>query len=1186
MSKLINKRWLLINQEPSFPAKPYEKHLAQDVQTQEFNWLYLVKSSKPTNLIDAIISRRVEELKYFQHPIHLQLLEYGYEGEISCFYFVYEYIVGRVLGKLVFANKQLLKNYAFPKEEAIDVLLQISDYLNRLHAREIVHGGLETSEIFSTEDGSVRVLKTGLASFIPLLISDGKAMDFEDAKLRDIRDFSVIAFELLVGQSFNNFDNFDTLSLTVGEKSFLMKLFHSSEEFEKIASFTVVRKYLMELKQEIDKNDTYYMRLSRKSVENLHEVGLIPVAYEYMAYDFVNSEIKQNVYAKFHIYEDTSYYRFTTNQLVLYCQPEKQCFVITRIDLGEATKLAQDRDTGLYISCSLKAESLGKLPENSNIAILEHEIKEYSASFFEKRSKERDSNSKISRWESVLQMQKSKLQTLSIPYLYLDIIDNGNTIDITLDESYNMDDVNILMENMVALTVRSNQKQSRAGYIESIRDNIVRVARSANVDPSIFRSSGVISVFNIQEESVIKRQEIALRKLRLGNTTNPYLRDILLEPSRLVLGAMPYVDIWLQMNLDDSQKNAVRSALATKDIFLIQGPPGTGKTSVITELVRQILEKEPNARILVASQSNVAVNHALTRIVNERQDAHDVVRLGMVEKVGNTEDLLLDRQLSRWAKGIVDKSKKEFERIESESSGGEALRDALGVLSECETSEQYQKEQMTKLEKTKHSLEAVEEVYQHSQNVLTVLDQFRQNVDVTLSKVALKDDWLNRLLVDFHDNYLNWASEFLARVDEASNLSFRRVELMDIVEEIEEQIFRLNKEVESGTALINDYLLKNYKVTFGTLQEQKVFIDRNFAGKQEQMARIGRLRKVLEDWHHRVTKAPELLSSAYLAQCHIVGATCLGIGRKSEIGDVDFDWVIIDEAGRATHPEILIPMVKGRKLVLVGDHRQLPPILGKEVETAIQEIQNISKQDLEISLFQDLMSSAPQTTQVPLRVQYRMHPYIGRLISECFYEGLLESKTSEGERDHHLPWCKSAVIWYSTKNLPNHYETKDPSSNSFLNQAEVDQIINIMERISETYSQANINDKTIGVITAYQGQKQALQSRVGGYLKKWGSFKEIEIDTVDAYQGRERDIIIYSIVRSNLHGKVGFLKDERRLNVALSRARDLLIIVGDEDVAYADIRASVNPFFTLRQHFNKYPDQCRLERINGTRKTR
>ena len=281
----------------------------------------------------------------------------------------------------------------------------------------------------------------------------------------------------------------------------------------------------------------------------------------------------------------------------------------------------------------------------------------------------------------------------------------------------------------------------------------------------------------------------------------------------------------------------------------------------------------------------------------------------------------------------------------------------------------------------------------------------------------------------------------------------------------------------------------------------------------------------------------------------MVGATCIGVAAKGEVSELEFDWVIVDEAGRAIAPELLVPIVRGRKIVLVGDHRQLPPTITEDLEEAFRSRQ-ADKRQMQVSLFQSLIQSANREVKNQLEVQYRMHPAIGDLISQCFYEGRLQSGVAAEDRLHNLSWLTNSVVWYDTSKMPN---SKERGNRSVYNQAEIETIIKLLDKIDQSYFQAEVTDQLIGIITAYAAQKRDLRARLEPKRSIWSTIgSQLELDTVDAYQGRQRDIIIYSVVRSGLGNTIGFLSDERRLNVALSRARRLLIIVGNLGIELAN----------------------------------
>ncbi|MCK5598325.1 IGHMBP2 family helicase [bacterium] len=246
-----------------------------------------------------------------------------------------------------------------------------------------------------------------------------------------------------------------------------------------------------------------------------------------------------------------------------------------------------------------------------------------------------------------------------------------------------------------------------------------------------------------------------------------------------------------------------------------------------------------------------------------------------------------------------------------------------------------------------------------------------------------------------------------------------------------------------------------------------------------------------------------------------------------------FDLVVHDEATQATETSSLIPISMGKRFVLAGDHRQLPPtVLSK----------GASKAGYSISLFERLIKYYPNNSEL-LLIQYRMNEKLCELISHSFYSGKL--KTAAEVRSNYLDIAlgisdKYREIFYA-KSF-SLYEVKGveeqmKDSKSYMNRKEAEIIGEI---VSELY--ANGFSGTLGIISGYSAQKQLLRSVLSEYSDR------ITVDTVDGFQGSEKDVIIFSITRSNERNDTGFLKDRRRINVAFSRAAKKLIVVGDKEI--------------------------------------
>ncbi|XP_013210421.1 regulator of nonsense transcripts 1 isoform X3 [Microtus ochrogaster] len=275
------------------------------------------------------------------------------------------------------------------------------------------------------------------------------------------------------------------------------------------------------------------------------------------------------------------------------------------------------------------------------------------------------------------------------------------------------------------------------------------------------------------------------------------------------------------------------------------------------------------------------------------------------------------------------------------------------------------------------------------------------------------------------------------------------------------------------------------------------------------------------------TAERELLMNADVICC-----TCVGAGDP-RLAKMQFRSILIDESTQATEPECMVPVVLGAKqLILVGDHCQLGPVV---------MCKKAAKAGLSQSLFERLVVLGIRP--IRLQVQYRMHPALSAFPSNIFYEGSLQNGVTAADRvkkgfDFQWPQPDKPMFFYVTQGQ----EEIASSGTSYLNRTEAANV----EKITTKLLKAGAKPDQIGIITPYEGQRSYLVQ----YMQFSGSlhtklYQEVEIASVDAFQGREKDFIILSCVRANEHQGIGFLNDPRRLNVALTRARYGVIIVGN-----------------------------------------
>jgi len=503
------------------------------------------------------------------------------------------------------------------------------------------------------------------------------------------------------------------------------------------------------------------------------------------------------------------------------------------------------------------------------------------------------------------------------------------------------------------------------------------------------------------------------------------------------------------------QLEAVAKALIATDMALIQGPPGTGKTTVIAEIIWQTLLRDPEAKILVTSQTNLAVDNALERLRGKKMVRP--IRIGNIDKFEDEGKMYSNERMQQWLS----------------AKGNDA-----------------------------------------------------NNKDNAIN------DWINNVsLRCSQDN-----------------------EYSDIVEKWKKG-----------------------------LSEQQSFVK-------------------------------SLFSSKYFKYVNVFAATCSECGSRNFAnayqsmfqnnqgiqGDPSFDVVIMDEASKATPPELVLPLTLGKKVIIIGDHKQLPPMLDeKEFGEALEAIgakdliENWTKQDYKTSQFEKLFVNAPKSIVASLDTQFRMHEQIMNCISQFYKDqdelenGLLcgikkhmdvPDFSNKASRWHGLdiqPFIepKFHAIWVNVETAEKKIGT------SYENQGEIDAIKIVLNAITKANGFKEYmnffkkdDDKEIGVITYYMPQMNRIRNALyQGFSKdKWRNFElhkyenefqiPFRINTVDRFQGMERNIIIISTVRSNIQidekGKeqknehypfaLGFARELQRVNVGFSRAKRLLIVIGNE----------------------------------------
>lgn len=513
------------------------------------------------------------------------------------------------------------------------------------------------------------------------------------------------------------------------------------------------------------------------------------------------------------------------------------------------------------------------------------------------------------------------------------------------------------------------------GYDPSTRTLTLRLNRKIRLP-----RRGALVCKDLAMEISLKRQEMAITSFLDDAAVNPRLGRLLLHPDENSVEDQQPCELIQALEPRNAVQSMVERALASRDFFLVQGPPGTGKTTLITELMAQILRADPSARILLTSQANEAVNNAL-----------------------------------------------------------DALREQAAKLKE----------------------------------------DWRLVRDASVQAAAKNDK------IGFDYEFANWAKETRGKSEQAAAA----------LNEVSP-----NARAEVAAALLH-------------WQDKLAFVS-----------------DVKQD---------------YAESVQVFGMTCMRVPTLWRLlQNVRFDWVIVDEAARATPAELLVPLVVGKRFILVGDHHQLPPFMDTETAEDLQE-SGFDVDQAKRSLFERLFEQTRTTNKETLRRQFRMHRSIGDMVGRLFYADVgLETGVDDKKRDIVLDRFNqpSRVFWVNVHGR----ERKTKGETSYWNQEEIVFIKQLVERIEEEL-RAKKATYSLGIIASYGKQAELLDRELRPRSKRWSALR-MRVDTVHAFQGKEDDIIIYSLVRANT-SELRFVSDRRMLNVSFSRAKRLLVIVGHQETA-------------------------------------
>lgn len=542
--------------------------------------------------------------------------------------------------------------------------------------------------------------------------------------------------------------------------------------------------------------------------------------------------------------------------------------------------------------------------------------------------------------------------------------------------------------------------------------------------------------------------------------------------------------------LNDTQASAFARLATCRPLGLLQGPPGTGKTKFIGALVHYALTHGLARNVLLASQSHEAVNtaaEAVLRLLGNQRDSVSLIRVGH--------------------EGVVSEPLRPFHAAKAEV----AYKDRFAAT-------------------------------------------FRERMRIAAKAIGL-DSTLADSVLWFEDSVMPVIIRLQELAGESQAIGPRADSLLETIEQ-------LMSSREAAIPLLGVEIEDLEGVTLAALLG---------AAGRRQAAKVDKLRHVVQlgrDIVGSVSTWQRSFETFLAGTRQVVAGTCVGLGRTAlGLTKTTFDLVIVDEAARCTASELAVPIQAGKWVVLVGDHAQLEPSHLPEVVKSLADELGMSRDEIMRSDFERaFLSPYGKQASARLDTQYRMLPPIGRVVSAGFYsKALKHGRRLSVVADDVWPQSLGApLLWLETDSSgAKAFQREDESRRgSLINPIEADAIVSLLrqwamhEKFLAWLKSREPGDQAIGIICAYSGQRDLVRKRLNSANLPDELRRSLKVDTIDSYQGKENRIVIVSLVRNNAEQRLsdgrpgirpGFLGRKNRLNVAVSRGMDRLVIVGAKD---------------------------------------
>ncbi len=669
-------------------------------------------------------------------------------------------------------------------------------------------------------------------------------------------------------------------------------------------------------------------------------------------------------------------------------------------------------------------------------------------------------------------------------------------------------------------------------------------------------------------------QHAAVNALRNGDSLNPHLLPLIVD-NRFERYPAPLIAGEATGRPNPAQQTMIERALIVPDLLLALGPPGTGKTNTICEIVTR--QAALGKKVLVTSKNNKAVDNVLSGLGNVlalrigREDAVspelrplliDNMALNMQQKIMSgiepVQDMLDDIQ------GVWPQIRQVLERLARLAVGWRLAHATLER--EHANLENWQRTSHAKIEPVLERQQAhfrvmsvrTNQAARRAESLRRRIEEFQRLSQIPFlgAVFIFIADQLAHSWQKAFQQYHNMMQDVKRSQQNAQNVwdsyhqfataSERALRRKRAVLQAEETVMEVRIEIKQTTMQLSR-LTEHLGALAGVPEVQMEFasataLEENLTVWRKWYELMMSRRGLLMEWREALESSHETLYPALMRRADVVGATCIGIATDVRFEDLEFDLVIADEAGQIQVMDLLVPLVRARRAVLVGDHLQLPPVVETEITEKIRRNEPDNQELgewLEKSLFERLIErpATPDNNKVMLDTQYRMPSQIADFISGQFYGG----KYHTGQQMPHVDafFTGLPIVFIDTIREEKHFEQRAEDGQGYFNPLEARLIADIVVAYQ-------FKDVEAGVIVPYKKQAEVIRRELR--RRQIGLTDDDligRVATVDSFQGKEQDVIIFGFTRSNTDGRIGFLTELRRLNVSLTRARRQLVLVGD-----------------------------------------